>query len=247
GGTGAADASWNPNANDAVFALTLSGTDLYVGGDFTQIGGQSRNYVAKLSAATGLADGSWHPNGNNAVLGIGLSAGGSAFIGGLFTSMGGNPLQRLAKVSTSNKGELDATWKYNTNSHTYSLKVDNDELYVGGLFTNVAGQQLNKFAMLPITPKILANPMVLNSASGSTVWQVVPNPSKGTFCLHGRCMSGTAEVVISDLQGRIISQFQTKNVQISESIDLSHMSRGVYVLQVYSSEGKLWTEKLLKE
>jgi hypothetical protein len=31
-GTGVADATWNPNANDFVQVLALSGTDLYVGG-----------------------------------------------------------------------------------------------------------------------------------------------------------------------------------------------------------------------
>ncbi|MDW8211418.1 MAG: T9SS type A sorting domain-containing protein, partial [Cytophagales bacterium] len=222
------------------------GTDLYVGGDFTQIGGQSRRHVAKLSAASGAADPNWDPRANNTVLGIGLSQGGSAFIGGLFTSMGGHSLQRIAKVNTSDAKVSDATWNYNANSSIHALKVDNDEVYLGGLFTNVAGQQLNKFAVLPITSRVLANPTTsINSSEMG--WQIIPNPSKGIFHLQGRSTSGVVEVVVNDLQGRIIGYFPIKGTQISKTIDLSHMSKGVYILQVYSSEGRLWTGKLLKE
>ena len=40
---------------------------ILVGGNFTSIGGQTRNHIARLDATTGLAD-SFDPNASNAVL-----------------------------------------------------------------------------------------------------------------------------------------------------------------------------------
>ncbi|TAE17897.1 MAG: hypothetical protein EAZ95_05690 [Bacteroidetes bacterium] len=63
-GTGAVDMMWNPNASGGggwVHALALSGTDLYVGGHFGNIGGSSSN-IAKLSTTgTGVTDTAWRP------------------------------------------------------------------------------------------------------------------------------------------------------------------------------------------
>jgi hypothetical protein len=44
--------SWNPNANDVVRALAVSGSTIYAGGGFARIGGGYQPYVAAL--ATGL-------------------------------------------------------------------------------------------------------------------------------------------------------------------------------------------------
>ncbi|MBU1672810.1 MAG: hypothetical protein KJ993_17110 [Actinobacteria bacterium] len=64
---GSLDLSWNPNPDGTVvYALALSadGQSVFVGGDFSNIGGRPRNRVAKLSASgTGTADATWDPSG----------------------------------------------------------------------------------------------------------------------------------------------------------------------------------------
>jgi hypothetical protein len=52
---GAVDSGFNPNANNVVRAIAASpdGARVYVGGEFTSIGGGSRSYIATLSATTG--------------------------------------------------------------------------------------------------------------------------------------------------------------------------------------------------
>jgi hypothetical protein len=58
---GSLDATWNPNSNGHVAALLpdTSG-NIYAGGFFSFIGGQTRGYLARLSASSGAAD-SWNP------------------------------------------------------------------------------------------------------------------------------------------------------------------------------------------
>ncbi len=46
-----------------VFALAVSGSTVYAGGDFSSIGGQTRNDIAALDASSGAAT-AWNPNAN---------------------------------------------------------------------------------------------------------------------------------------------------------------------------------------
>ena len=52
------------------------------------IGGQTRNYIARLDPTTGLAD-SFDPNANGAVYAIAVQADGKILVGGVFSSIGG--------------------------------------------------------------------------------------------------------------------------------------------------------------
>ena len=60
---GALDVSWDPNADEHVRTLAVSGSTVYAGGGFTSIGGQTRNHIAALDRATGTAT-SWDPDAN---------------------------------------------------------------------------------------------------------------------------------------------------------------------------------------
>jgi uncharacterized delta-60 repeat protein len=107
GVTGAVD-SFNPNANNNLFAVTLQ-TDgrILVGGGFfgaNSIGGATRNRIARLDPATGLAD-SFDPNANNTVLTIALQDDGKILLGGGFTTLapdGGPTVTRnhIARLTT---------------------------------------------------------------------------------------------------------------------------------------------------
>ena len=97
--TGLAD-SWNANSNDTVKSIAVQADGkILVGGAFAanSIGGQPRNYIARLDAMTGLAD-SWDPNSNGFVYSIAVQADGKILAGGNFSNIGGQPRNSIARL-----------------------------------------------------------------------------------------------------------------------------------------------------
>lgn len=90
---------WDPGASGhpsvSVAAVVPSGDVVYVGGFFTGVGGQARNYVAAVDSRSGSAT-SWNPNVEGflfpspypAVYCVRVHEG-RVFVGGAFTSVGG--------------------------------------------------------------------------------------------------------------------------------------------------------------
>ncbi len=76
---------------------------ILAGGIFTdeQIGGQTRNSIARLDATTGLAD-SFDPNANDYVDSIAVQADGRILAGGAFhDSIGGQTRNRIARLDAT--------------------------------------------------------------------------------------------------------------------------------------------------
>jgi YVTN family beta-propeller protein len=150
-GSGLADASWNPNAGSTVQVLMLDGGgNLYAGGGFTSIGGQTRNRIAKLSATgTGTADGTWDPNANSNVATLALDGSGNLYAGGNFSTIGGQSRAAIARLSTSGAGSADVTWNPGFAGIVNGLLLDGaGNLYVGGIFFSIGGQSRRHVARL---------------------------------------------------------------------------------------------------
>jgi hypothetical protein len=103
-GTGALRV-WDPgifgwgvaNARPAVHALVAHGHNVYVGGDFYNIGGQVRPCLAALDDSLGAAT-DWTPRANFTVLSL-TRSGNTLYAGGVFGSMGLLPTAGLAAIS----------------------------------------------------------------------------------------------------------------------------------------------------
>jgi hypothetical protein len=90
--------AFNPNANNEVLSIAVQADGkILVGGFFGSIGGQTRNFIARLDATTGLAD-SFDPNPNLPVFSIAVQADGKILAGGEFTSIGGQTRNSIARL-----------------------------------------------------------------------------------------------------------------------------------------------------
>src|SRR5439155_7352629 len=135
------------NGVGAVHVIVPSGNTVYVGGGFTQIGGQPRRHVAALDAASGLAT-NWDPNANNEVRAMALS-GSTVYMGGWFSTMGGEQRAGLAAVDGTTGTVLD--WKADAGD-VNALALSGNTLYVAGLFDTIASQPRSSLAALdPVT------------------------------------------------------------------------------------------------
>ncbi len=142
--SGAANTSWDPNADSFVYTLTLHNGLVYAGGFFSNIGGQARNRLAALDS-TGKAIAGWNPNATGTVVSSIVFDNDTAYIGGVFTKMGSESRANLAAVDAS--GAVLA-WNPGTDGEVGSLKLSGGKIYIGGGFTTVAGQSRRYIAEL---------------------------------------------------------------------------------------------------
>jgi hypothetical protein len=166
--TTATATSWNPEASGSsatTTAIAVSGSTVYVGGAFTQVGGQPRNGLAALDATTATAT-AWNPDPNvtSGVNGFFLgqqvdtvaAAGSQVLAGGSFTSVGGVARKDLAAIDTTT-GEATA-WNPAVEPAFPLMTVPIDAIsaaggviYVGGSFSSVGGQPRTDLAALDPT------------------------------------------------------------------------------------------------
>jgi uncharacterized delta-60 repeat protein len=159
--TGLAD-SFDPNASDGLASIVVQADGkILVGGLFNDhgsgvisIGGQVRNYIARLDPTTGLAD-SFNPtmtsNASSAVYAVAVQADGKILAGGSFTSIRGQTRNRVARLETD--GRLDQTLDLSIVASMFdgvqatALQPDG-KILIGGSFTTVLGVGRNNIARL---------------------------------------------------------------------------------------------------
>jgi uncharacterized delta-60 repeat protein len=161
GATSLAD-SFNPNASNNVITIALQADGkVLVGGIFSganSIGGQSRNYIARLDAITGLAD-SFNPNANNIVNAIAVQADGKILAGGFFAganSIGGQARNSIARLDPVTG--LADSFNPSASDTIYALAVQADgKILMGGAFSgvnSVGSQTRNHIARLEIDGRV---------------------------------------------------------------------------------------------
>ena len=138
--------------NNFTTTLALKENDLYVGGQFSNLGTEPRYNLAALNATTGAIL-PWNPSADSTVYSL-ASKDNTVYASGSFTGFGYDPVNKTIAVQRKGAAALDATtgavlpWNPNVIGNVYKLDISGDNIYLGGIFTSVGGQSRNNIAMV---------------------------------------------------------------------------------------------------
>jgi hypothetical protein len=135
--------SWNPNANDRVYAVVPADSVIYIGGWFSAVGGQTRLTLAAVDTSVGRPT-SWAPATNDIVLALAVQSG-IVYVGGSFDQIAGAARNNLAAIDAAGQA-LD--WTPNPDSDVNALIATDSTIYLGGDFHSIGNRTRSCLAAL---------------------------------------------------------------------------------------------------
>lgn len=167
--TGALISAWGGaaaavGAGEQINAMVRVGNLLYVGGEFTTVGGKARNNIAALSIVDGVATDSWNPGADGTVNALSVGDVDTLiYAGGAFSTLDGTARARLGRLRVSDGG-LDTTWAPSIdNGEVRTIEVPNQvaapRVFVGGSFTSANGA-------------VARGGVALNTGANTTNWSL---------------------------------------------------------------------------
>jgi hypothetical protein len=128
--------------NAHIYALAVSGGDLYAAGSFTAAGGISANNIAKWNGSQWSALG----NGTDETVRALAIIGNDLYAGGFFTEAGGVKASGIAKWNGSTWSSLGSGISGSNPTVVDALAVHGNALYAAGGFTTAGGISVNNIA-----------------------------------------------------------------------------------------------------
>lgn len=177
---GTVDSAWDPGVsggNATVSALLYTSNTVYVGGNFTTVGGQLRNSLAALDPTTGNAT-DFNPDIQNfgsqgSVYALTVSSG-VLYVGGNFDTAAATGRDSFAAFDMTTE-QLEGFYVDVTLSgfatDVRSLAIDENMLYIGGNFDSVSGTARNSVAAVNLTTQEITafDPDITDSGLAGTV------------------------------------------------------------------------------
>jgi len=193
----------------SVFAIAIDNGTVYIGGNFSSVGGQPKSNLAAITTSGTIVN--WSPNVNNRVTSLVVS-GDRLYIGGRFSTIDGIGRGRLAafytQAAASNlRGDLLIAWNPSATSDVLALAVGGNNLYIGGSFTSIivagnttvrnrlAAVTLNNGLLTPWDPNVtsLSKTVLALATDGTSVY------AAGDFTnIGGVSQSYVASIKMSD-------------------------------------------------
>jgi nitrite reductase/ring-hydroxylating ferredoxin subunit len=227
--------AWNPNTNGTILSLAVSGTTVYAGGGFDNMGGQSRANIAALDGTTGNAL-AWNPNVNGGISSLAVN-GSTVYAAGNFGTIGGQSRNSIAALDATTGNAL--SWDPNANEPVHSVAVSGGRVYVGGEFTSI-GQGIGhsffaQFDSLPPTPVI--RPISPSSGFNNTGLQIIKlggsNFRSGAFVKFAYALPKAEHVYLRlySINGQMQSELVNKREDAG--YHTLNMQRGMLATGVY--------------
>jgi len=194
--------SWDPSVSgggNIVNTLTLANDVIYAGGDFTTVGGASRNGLAAFNA-TGTGNlTSWDPSAASGSVfnGIGVSKG-IVYVGGDFSMVGGAEVTNLAAIDASSASVT--SWLPEIDGTINTLAIGSGNIYVGGNFTTIEKDARTSVAAIDDSGSVLSWDAQLSSSSSVFV-NALETTQSSIF------MGGFFESVNDDPENNLASVF----------------------------------------
>jgi hypothetical protein len=86
---------------------------------------------------------------------------------------------------------------------------------------------------------------VKNNCGGDNTISITPNPSSGVFSIHSTNQS-IAKIAVLDVQGKTVYQQSATPKNQLQSIDISALANGIYLLNITATNGTISTHKIVK-
>ena len=150
------DTGFNPTADNSIFSiLAQADGSILVGGTFANIGGESRNRVARFNPDDSL-DSMFNPptdSVDGSVFAMLVQGDGKIVLAGNFTTFGGSTRNAIARIHAD--GSFDETFNPNVTGSTITIDalalqiIDGEEkILIGGEFSAVGDVSRNNMARL---------------------------------------------------------------------------------------------------
>jgi uncharacterized delta-60 repeat protein len=202
---------------------------IIVGGGWNVAGNGCCNFIVRLNA-DGIVDTTFNPGtgAGSVVYSTALQPDGKILIGGVFPSYNGTPISRIARLNAN--GSLDTSFNPGTgvNAAVFAINIQQDgKILIGGEFSNFNN----------LSPRYIARIHGYSITSGKKSinapnLKLYPNPTSGIVTLT---TSNDAEsITIINSVGQLV---YTTKAQTEMELNLSHLAKGVYMVQVQSSKG----------
>ena len=206
---------WSPlgsGMNKVVYAVAVSGGDVYAGGAFTTADGYSASYVARWDEI------SWNAlnGGMNGIVEALAVSGSDVYAGGMFTTADWNPANRIAKWDGSNWSALGS----GLNGPVWALASSGSDLYAGGTFTT-AGDKVSGYmarALLSLELGIASQPQNTTNLVGTAASFAVTATGNQPLTYQWR-RAGTNLVDEGNISGAMTNELTLSYVQLADAGD----------------------------